>query len=66
MPIARQQSISNILNSATQQIGEQEIFRLSAMKPPVFRGQSDATFYQNSITTIRQLQKKYHKQLNVN
>lgn len=66
MPVYKQQDISYILNSATKQIGEQEIFRMSAMKPPVFQGESDATFLHNSITTIRQLQKKYYEQLSVN
>lgn len=63
MPKARRQVIANILDSATQRIGEKEIYQLSAMKPPIFSGISTEQFYEKSIALIRNLQLKYQKSL---
>ena len=59
MPLARRVAISNILNSATLAVGESEIFRLSAVKPPIFNNITDDEFYNNSINTVRTMQQRY-------
>lgn len=59
MPLARRVAISNILNSATLNVGESEIFKLSAIKPPVFNNISVDEFYNSSINTVRTMQHRY-------
>jgi len=63
MPAGRRAAIANILNSATLTIGEQEIFKLSAMRPPIFDGIDVDQFYGKSIALVRNLQIKYKKQI---
>ena len=59
MPFARRIAISNILNFATLKVGESEIFKLSAIKPPVFNNITVDEFYNNSINTVRTMQQRY-------
>lgn len=59
MPLARRIAISNILNSATIKVGENEIFKLSAIKPPIFNNINVDEFYVNSINTVRTMQHRY-------
>jgi hypothetical protein len=63
MPTGRRVAITNILNSATLTVGEQEMFKLSAMRPPVFDGLDADQFYGKSVTLVRNLQIKYKKQI---
>jgi len=63
MPKARQKAISVILDSAVQKIGLSEIYKLSAMRPPVFDGISTEQFYTGSISKIKQLQTKYENDI---
>lgn len=59
MNSSRREAISIILNQATLRIGEAEIFKLSAMRPPIFDGISAQEFYNTSIKLVRTLQNKY-------
>lgn len=59
MPEEKRKNISNILNQATQAIGEEQIYNLSAMKPPMFRKVSDQQFFDESVALVRELQLKY-------
>lgn len=63
MPVARQHAIATILKQATQDIGEKEIFKISAMRPPQFDNRNVEEFYHDSVTIIRTLQKKYKTQI---
>lgn len=63
MSDARRIVISQILNEATLKIGELEIFKLSAVRPPIFDGVSTDDFYKKSIKTVQNLQKKYRNQI---
>ena len=63
MPAGRRAAIAKILNSATITVGEHEIFKLSAMRPPVFDGIEADQFYSKSIALVRNLQIKYKKQI---
>jgi hypothetical protein len=63
MPVGRRAAIANILNSATLTVGEQEIFKLSAMRPPIFDGIGADQFYNKSVALVRNLQIKYKKQI---
>lgn len=63
MPVKRQREIANILHAVTAKIGEKEIFKLSAMRPPQFDNVSVDEFYKRSIDQVRQLQKKYKDQI---
>lgn len=63
MPAGRRAAIAKILNSATITVGEHEIFKLSAMRPPVFDGIDADQFYSKSIALVRNLQIKYKKQI---
>jgi tripartite-type tricarboxylate transporter receptor subunit TctC len=56
---ARRQAIGAILTSATKKIGADEIYRLSAMRPPVFDGITAEDFYAQSVQGVQRLQKKY-------
>jgi hypothetical protein len=64
MPERKRKEIATILNTATQNIGEREIFNLSAMKPPQFEGITIEDFYIQSIRQIRLLQTKYRDKIN--
>ena len=63
MPKARRQAIALILNQATENIGADEMFRLSAVRVPAFAGVSTEKFYENSIKNVQHLQKKFQDQL---
>ncbi len=65
MPEARRKSISVILHSATEKVGEKEIYNLSAMRPPQFSGISVDDFYTNSVKQVRRLQQKYKQQIDI-
>lgn len=59
-PIKRSR-LSKILQDATEKVGRAEIQKLSDMKPPVFDKIDLASYYSNSISTVRDLLQK-HKQ----
>jgi hypothetical protein len=60
MNTARRMTISKILNDAQNDIGADEIFKLSGMKIPA---DSADEFYTKSITLVRNLQKKYRDKI---
>jgi len=64
MPERRRKEITTILNTATHNIGEREIFNLSAMKPPQFDGITTDDFYIKSVRQIKLLQTKYKDKIN--
>jgi len=55
----RRQAIGVILTDATKKVGVEEIYRLSAMRPPVFDGITAQEFYKQSIQDVQRLQVKY-------
>lgn len=59
MNSTRREAIAIILNQATFRVGEAEIFKLSAMRPPIFDGVSAQQFYNDSIKLVRTLQNKH-------
>jgi hypothetical protein len=59
----RKKAISTILNQATIEVGQKEIYKLSSMKPPIFDGISDKEFYDKSVALVTNLQNKYKKQI---
>lgn len=62
MPLARRIAISKILNDATIQVGLHEIYRLSAMHPPIFDGVTAEQFYHQSVSQVKKMQTKFdHK-----
>jgi tripartite-type tricarboxylate transporter receptor subunit TctC len=63
MPRGRQMAISKILESATAKLGAEEIFKLSALRPPQFDKISTAEFYEKSVSTVGNLQNKYKTQI---
>lgn len=63
MNATRRQAIGVILTEATQQVGAGEIYRLSAMRPPVFDGISAEDFYTRSVQSVQKLQAKYKDKL---
>ncbi len=63
MPRGRQVAISRILESATEKIGEKEIYKLSAVRPSQFDKVPVDQFYDKSIKTVRTLQNKYKTQI---
>jgi tripartite-type tricarboxylate transporter receptor subunit TctC len=65
MPTARQKAISAILNSASTKIGGDEIYKLSAMKPPGFSNITDEQFYTNSVNQLKKLQLKYENAIQI-
>lgn len=60
---ARRKAIGIILTKATNKIGEEEIFKLSAMRPPQFENIGIEEFYKKSTDQIKRLQSKYRKQI---
>jgi tripartite-type tricarboxylate transporter receptor subunit TctC len=66
MPKARQQALSIILNNATLSVGKDEIYKLSAMRPPIFDDVSAQKFYDDSISVIYKLQVKYKQKIDDN
>ena len=63
MPEGRRKAIAIILTNATNKVGEAEIFKLSAMRPPQFDGISAEEFYVKSTDQVKRLQSKYRKQI---
>ena len=63
MPRGRQIAIAKILEAATDQIGDTEIYKLSAVRPPQFDRISAEQFYNKSISTVKTLQNKYKSQI---
>ncbi len=63
MPLARQRAISNILTESATAIGAEEFYRISAMRPPQFDNVNTVDYYQQSITQVLNLQKKFKAQL---
>jgi hypothetical protein len=63
MSAGRRVAISKILNDATLALGEEEIFKISAMRPPVFDGVSVDDFYSKSVNLVKNLQKKYRSKI---
>jgi hypothetical protein len=59
MDPVRRQAIGIILTDATKKVGAAEIYRLSAMRPPVFDEITAQEFYTQSIQDVKRLQKKY-------
>lgn len=66
MTTARRTAIGNILNDATRKVGENEIFNLSAMRPPVFDNISVEDFYKKSVKLVKDLQSKYKTEIDSN
>lgn len=64
MPVARRVAIEQILNTATLQVGQQEIYQISAMRPPIFDGVSTTQFYKQSLDKVVKLQLKYRDKIN--
>lgn len=60
---SRRQEIADILNSATQAVGADEIFKLSDMTPP---RQSAQEYYNVRTSNMNRLLKKYQSQINAN
>jgi Tripartite tricarboxylate transporter family receptor len=63
MPSNKREDIAKILHTATEKIGAQEIYRLSAMRPPQFDGIPVHVFYNNAIKQIQELQTKYRDEI---
>jgi len=63
MPKGRQMAIAKILEAATDRIGDAEIYKLSAVRPPQFDRVSTEQFYNKSISTVKTLQNKYKTQI---
>jgi tripartite-type tricarboxylate transporter receptor subunit TctC len=63
MSKGRQTAIGIILTDATAMIGEQEIFRLGAVRPPQFDNISVHEFYTKSIKQVQELQTRYRTQI---
>ena len=63
MPKRRQIAIAKILEAATDRIGDTEIYKLSAVRPPQFDRVSAEQFYNKSVSTVKTLQNKYKTQI---
>ncbi len=63
MSEGRRKAIGMILDRATITVGKEEIFKLSAQRPPIFDGVTAEQFYEKSISLVRNLQSKYRKQI---
>lgn len=63
MSEGRRKAISIILNEATLAVGADEIFKLSAMRPPVFDNISAEDFYTSSVSLVKRLQTKYRSKI---
>lgn len=64
MNTARRQAIGTILTEATKKVGAEEIYKLSAIRPPVFDNITAQEFYTKSIQDVQRLQKKYKDKIN--
>jgi hypothetical protein len=63
MDPTRRKAIGVILNNATKQLGAEEIYKLSAMRPPIFDGVTTEEFYIQSIQNVQKLQAKYKQKI---
>ncbi len=63
MSEGRRKAISMILTKATENVGEAEIFKLSAMRPPQFDGVTAEETYVKSTDQVKRLQARYRKQI---
>jgi len=63
MQEGRRKALSIILNDATLAVGSDTIFRLSAMRPPIFDNVSVEDFYNNSVNQVKRLQNKYRSKI---
>ena len=63
MPAARRSAVAKILHDATAVVGADEIFKLSAMRPPQFDGVNADEFYSKSIKLVRNLLTQYKAQI---
>ena len=64
MQEGRRKAIGIILHNATQQVGEKEVFNLSAMRPPQFDNITADEFYTSSVRQVKALQVKYKDKIN--
>jgi tripartite-type tricarboxylate transporter receptor subunit TctC len=60
---ARRVAIGKILDDATLKVGKEEIYKLSAVRPPIFDGITADAFYRSSVTTIRKLADRYQNEI---
>lgn len=63
MPTTKSNEIGKILDSATLKVGQDEIFKISSLRPPIFDKISAEKFYSKSISLVRSLQAKYRTQI---
>jgi len=63
MNSARRTAIAKILDTASEKVGEEDIFKLSAMRPPLFSGISTEKFYYDSISLVKTMQHKYRNSI---
>jgi tripartite-type tricarboxylate transporter receptor subunit TctC len=63
MPDARRKSLGVILDNATLKVGAEEIFKLSAMRPPIFDNITAEQSYKNSANLVRKLQSKHKEKI---
>lgn len=63
MPQSKRTALAKTLNDATIKIGADEIFKLSAMSPPIFDNVTVDDFYRKSIDLVRNLQARYRTQI---
>ncbi len=63
MSEGRRKAIGIILTNATEKLGEKEVFKLSAMRPPQFDGVNAEDFYKKSTEQVKRLQSKYRAQI---
>lgn len=63
MSEGRRKAIGIILTRATEKVGEAEIFKLSAMRPPQFDGVTAEETYVKSTDQVKRLQARYRKQI---
>lgn len=59
MPAEKQKELGNILDTATLSIGKDKIQELSDMSPPVFSRVPVSTYYEQSVSSVSKLLKKY-------
>ena len=55
----RRLAIARILDTATLKVGADEIYRLGALRPPVFDGVTAEAFYKTSVNAVRTLLVQY-------
>lgn len=63
MPLSTRERIGKILNDATIQVGEAEIYRLSGMKPPVFSRVPVDQYFKQSVDLVGTLLTRYEQHI---